>query len=59
MQLDFSILERSLPWIESQFVQGLDGILHVRFHIPGLVDGSIGTNTKNLSQLKSAGKDLA
>jgi hypothetical protein len=59
MQFNLSILERPLPGIESELVQGFDGILDIRFHIPGLVHGPVSTNTKDFSQLKTASKNLA
>ena len=59
VQLNFSILECPLPRVKSKFVQGLDGVLHVRFHIPSLVDSPVGTNSKNISQLEPISENLA
>lgn len=54
VKLDLALLELPLSWVESGFVQGLDGIQSTGHHIAGLVDSSISTNAKNVDQLDVA-----
>ena len=54
MKLDLALLELPLSWVESGFVQGLDGIQSTSYHIAGLVDGSVSTNAKNVDQFDVA-----
>jgi len=58
VEFDLSILKSSLPWAESGFVQGLDGVFDVGFNIVCSVYSAICTDTEDASQLDPVHQDL-
>lgn len=59
VELDLSLLELLLPRLQAKLVEGLDSIGCVGVDVQGSVDHSIGTYSKDTSQLQSPGEDLA
>lgn len=59
VQLDFSLLEGPLSRFKANLVQSLYCILDSCAQIKCSVDNSIGTDTKDFSQLDASSKDLA
>jgi len=59
MQLDLSVLELLLSWVETGFVQGLNGILNVSPNVSCLIHSAIGTDAKNARQLNPVRKQMA
>ncbi len=55
MESDLPALEASLSLVQSQFGQGLHGIRDVGQDVDGLVDDSIGANSKDGHELQTAG----
>lgn len=57
VQGDLSSLEASLPGIQSGFGESLHGIGDIGQDVDGLVDHSIGTDSKNGDKFQSSGKN--
>lgn len=59
MKLNLSLLELALARLKAKLIERLYSIGDVGLHVHGSVDDSIGTHSKDASQLQSSGKYLA
>ena len=59
VELNLALLEAFLARFETDLAEGLDGKGHLRDHIAGSVDDTIGTHAEQASQLKPTGQDQA